>query len=71
MFEVVSSENIYNIKKDTNVKGYFIITEIIFCLVRSIFCIIGYFVNDIKIILYISIVLIFVTGFVNRKNIIK
>ena len=71
MFEVVSSENIYNIKKDTNVKGYLIITEIIFCFVRSILCMIGYFVNDIKTILYASIVLIFLTGFVNRKNIIK
>ena len=40
MFEVVSSENIYNIKKDTNVKGYIIITEIIFCLVISVFLLI-------------------------------
>ena len=67
MFEVVSAENIYNIKEDTNVKGYIIITEIIFCLVRSIFCFIGYLVNDIKIILYVSIVLIFLTGFIKRK----
>lgn len=67
MFEVVSSENIYNIKKDTNVKGYLIITEIIFCLVRSIFCFIGYLINDIKIILYLSIILILLTGFINRK----
>jgi len=71
MFEVVSSENIYNIKKDTNVRGYIIITEIIFCFIRSIFCIIGYLINDIKLILYASIVLIFLTGFVNRKKIIK
>ena len=69
MFEVVSAENIYNIKKDTNVKGYLIITEIIFCLVRSSFCFIGYLVNDIRIILYASIVLIFLTGFINRKAI--
>ena len=67
MFEVVSAENIYNIDKDTNVKGYIIITEIIFCLVRSIFCFIGYLINDIKIILYGSIVLILLTGFINRK----
>lgn len=71
MFEVVSAENIYNIKKDTNVKGYLIITEIIFCLVRSIFCFVGYLINDIKIILYITIVLIFLTGFVKRKTITK
>ncbi len=71
MFDVVSSENIYNIKKDTNVKGYLIIVEIIFCLVRSIFCLIGYFINDIKIILYLSIILIFMVGFVKRYNLQK
>ena len=68
MFEVVSAENIYNIKKDTNVKGYIIITEIIFCLARSILCFIGYLINDIKIILYGSIVLILLVGFIKRKN---
>ena len=67
MFEVVSAENIYNIKKDANVKGYLIITESIFCLVRCVFCLIAYLINDIKIILYISIFLIFLVGFVNRK----
>ena len=67
MFEIVSSENIYSLKKDTNIKGYIILTEVIFCIVRSIFCIIGYIINDIKIILYISIVLIFLTGFIKRN----
>lgn len=71
MFEVVSAENIYSINKSTNVKGYIIITEIIFCLIRSIFCFIGYIVNDIKIILYASIVLIFLTGFINRNKVKK
>ena len=68
MFDIVSSENFYNIKKDTNVKGYIIITEIIFCLIRSIYCLTFYFINDIKIILYISIILIFLMGFIKRKN---
>jgi len=68
MFEVVSAENIYNIKKETNVKGYIIITEMIFCLVRSMLCFIGYLINNIKIILYGSIVLILLTGFIKRKN---
>ena len=68
MFEVVSAENIYNIKKTTNVKGYIIITEIIFCLVRSILCFIGYLINDIKTILYGCIVLMLLTGFIKRKN---
>ena len=71
MFDVVSAENIYNIDKNTNVKGYLIIVEIIFCLVRSIFCLIGYFINDIKIILYLSIILIFMVGFVKRYNLQK
>lgn len=71
MFDVVSAENIYNIDKNTNVKGYLIIVEIIFCLVRSIFCLIGYFINDIKIILYLSIILIFIVGFVKRYNLQK
>lgn len=69
MFEVVSSENIYNIQKSINTKGYLIITEIVFCLVRSVFCFIGYLINDIKIILYLSIILIFFTGFINRNNV--
>lgn len=68
MFEVVSAENIYNIKKEDNVKGYLITTEIIFCVIRSIFCFIGYLVNDIKVILYASIVLIFLISFINRKK---
>lgn len=69
MFEVVSSENIYTINKNTSVKGYIILVEIIFCLVRSILCLIGYFINDIRIILYISILLIFILSFVKRDNI--
>ena len=69
MFEVVSSENIYTINKNTNVKGYVILVEIIFCFVRSILCLIGYFINDIRIILYISILLIFILSFVKRDNI--
>ena len=69
MFEIVSAENIYNIRKDTNIKGYIVLVEIIFCFTRSIFCLIGYFINDIKIILYISIVLIFIISFIKRKEV--
>ena len=69
MFEIVSAENIYNIKKDTNIKGYIVLVEIIFCFTRSIFCLIVYFINDIKIILYISIVLIFIISFIKRKEV--
>ena len=68
MFEIVSAENIYNINKDTNIKGYVLLVEIIFCITRSIFCLIGYFINNIKIILYLTIVLIFFVGFVKRDK---
>ena len=66
MFEIVSSENIYNIKKDTNIGGYLLLVELIFCITRSIMCLIGYLINNIKIILYLTIVLIFLVGFVKR-----
>jgi len=69
MFETVSAENIYNISKDTNVKGYIILIEVIFCLVRSILSFIAYLINDIKIILYISIILIFIAGFIKRREV--
>ena len=69
MFEIVSAENIYNINRDTNIKGYLILVEVIFCLTRSLLCLIGYFINDIRIILYLSIGLIFIISFIKRKDI--
>lgn len=68
IFEIVSAENIYSINKDTNIKGYILIVEIIFCSVRSILCLIGYFINNIKIILYFTIILIFMISFIKRKK---
>lgn len=68
MFEVVSTENIYNIKNGTNISGYLIITEVIFCLVRSLLCIVAYFINNIKIVLYLLIIPIFIIGFIKRKD---
>ena len=56
------------VSKDTNIKGYLLIVEIIFCMIRSIMCLIGYFINDIKIILYLTIVLIFIISFIKRDN---
>ncbi len=69
MFEIVSSENIYDISSESSVKGYLIIVEAIFCLVRCLMCLIGYFINDIIVILYITIILILGSGFVKRKNV--
>lgn len=71
MFEITSTQNIYNIQKDTNIKGYIILVEVIFCLIRSILCLIGYFINNIKAILYLSIILILVVGFIKRDNLQK
>lgn len=68
MFDIVSAENIYNINNNVNIKGYLITVETIFCLVRCIMCIIGYFINNIKIILYLSILLIFIVGFIKRED---
>lgn len=69
MFEIVSAENIYNINRDTNIKGYLILVEVVFCLTRSLLCLIGYFINDVRIILYLSIGLIFIISFIKRKDI--
>lgn len=68
MFEVVSTLNMYNISKDTNVKGYLIVSEVVFLTVRVIMCIIFYFINDIKVILYLTTLLIFLLSFTTWKE---
>lgn len=67
MYDVVSMNNLYNIDKNINIKGYLIECEIIFCTIRSILCFIFIFINNIKIILYSLILIIFITGFIKRK----
>ena len=67
MYDVVSMNNLYSIDKNTNIKGYLIKSEVIFCLVRSILCLIFIFINDIKIMLYLLIIFIFLSGFVKRN----
>lgn len=69
MFEIISAENIYNITPNTNIKGYLITTELIFCLTRSLMCLLGYFINNIIIILYLSIIPIFIISFIKRPNV--
>lgn len=69
MFELISTENIYNISPNINIKGYLITTEVIFCLTRSIMCLIGHFINNIVIILYLSIIPILITGFIKRTSV--
>lgn len=68
MYESVSLNNIYN-KNRHNVINYLIICEIMFCLVRGLICFICMFILDLKIILYIMIFGIFLSGFVKiNKN---
>ncbi len=66
IFEVVSTKNIYNIDK-VNVIGYLIVVELIFCLVSSFIFVIFYFINNLKIMLYICILFIFICGLINPK----
>lgn len=68
IYDVVSMNNLYDINENINIKGYVIKSEIIFCIVSSIMCLIFAFINNIKIILYILILLILLSGFVKRKR---
>ncbi len=68
MYEVVSMENMYNISHSTNIKGYLIITESIFCLVRAILSFIFIYIDNLKIILYLLITLILISGFIKRRK---
>ena len=63
IYEIVSMKNLYQLKID-NIKSYLIKVEIIFCLTRSIFMLVSFLaINDIKIILYILLVFIFLSSF--------
>ena len=73
-FELTSNKNIYNINNNTNINGYLITCELIFCLVRSIICLIFYlFIKRIIVMLYICLIFIFLISFtklssIKRKN---
>ena len=63
IYEIVSMKNLYQLKID-NIKSYLIKVEVIFCLTRSVFMLVSFlFINDIKIILYILLVFIFLSSF--------
>ena len=71
MYEVVSTENLYEIKEG-NVSSYLIIVELIFCITNSVLYLIFYVFNiNINIILYICIGGILISGFVRYKNTLK
>lgn len=68
MYEVVSSENLYD-KQIDNTSSYLIVVELIFCITNSVLYLIFYLFNiDVKVILYICIVGIFISGFVRYKK---
>lgn len=69
MFEIVSTENIYDIDGSIDKRGYVILVEVIFCFTRCLFCLICYFINDIRVILYMFILVIFGISFIKRKKI--
>jgi len=65
MYETVSLENIYNEGDNKDITSYLIICEFIFCLVRSVICLLFcLFLDDIKVMLYISILGILISGFI-------
>ena len=66
VYDIVSTENLYDIESN-NIKGYLIESEIIFCLVSCIISLIFIFINDIRIMMYILIIMIFISGFIKRK----
>lgn len=70
-FELTSNKNIYNIENN-NINGYLITCELIFCFLRSIICLIFYlFIDNVKVMLYISLVPIFLISFVKLTDIKK
>lgn len=70
-FELTSNKNIYNIE-NSNINGYLITCELIFCFLRSIICLMFYlFIDNVKVMLYISLVPIFLISFVKLSDIKK
>ena len=70
-FELTSNKNIYNIE-NSNINGYLITCELIFCFLRSIICLMFYlFIDNVKVMLYISLVPIFLISFVKLTDIKK
>lgn len=68
IYEIASMKNLYQVKKD-NIKSYLIKVEIIFCFTRFIFMLISFiFIKDIKTILYILLIFIFISGFYIKEN---
>lgn len=68
IYEIVSTKNLYQTKTN-NIKSYLIKAEIIFCLIRTILMLIFYlFFNDLKIILYILLFFILISGFVLKEE---
>lgn len=67
-YEIVSMKNMYQIKTE-KIKSYIIKAEVIFCLVRSIFMLLFYlFFKNIKLILYVLLIFMFISGFCIKNS---
>lgn len=68
IFELVSHNNLYNIK-DIEIKGYILIVETIFNITKFIMFLLFYLINiDLKVLLIICIIGIFISGFILKNN---
>lgn len=67
--ELISTMNLYNYQDNNTFTGYLIISEIIFCLVRSILLLIGYLINiSLNIFMYLMIIGIFLLSWIYQKR---
>ena len=68
VYEIVSMKNLYQVSND-NIKSYLLKVEIIFCFVRSfLMFLFSLFIKNIKISLYILLILMFISGFFVKDN---
>lgn len=70
-YEIISMKNLYQ-EKTNKTKSYLLKAEIIFCFSRSVFILLFYiFTQNIKLILYILLIFIFLSGFILKKDSVK
>ena len=68
LYEIISMKNLYQVKVN-NIKSYLILVEIIFCITRSVFMFLIYLITDnLKIVLYLLLAFIFISGFFGEYN---
>ena len=68
LFDSVSMNNFYNVEDRGNVVSYLMVSEITFCLVSLLICLMFYVVGNLVLSMYLCILGIFVCGLVKRKK---